>query len=298
MTNQYQQRVGSAYLKSLQKTDSKNSSTTGQAGSALGKDAFLQLLVTQMKNQNPLDPQDNGEFVAQLAQFSSLEGIQSLNDSVNGILTGIGSSQALQASSLVGRSVIVQTDKAVVDTTRASTARSWCRRASAMARSASRTRTATWSRPSSWVRRRPAPPTSSGMAPTRRAKSPRHLHLHGQTTVDGKAKTLSTLLPATVNSVSFQNGGEMMLNLAGMGSVGSPKSQASVSKPLIGTRSESCLSISALAVSMQPTNSERYRQQHCQRRHHRLQIVARRVRRPVLAVHPRYLRRQDQVGTA
>jgi flagellar basal-body rod modification protein FlgD len=81
--------VGSAYLKSLQKTDSKNSSTTGQAGSALGKDAFLQLLVTQMKNQNPLDPQDNGEFVAQLAQFSSLEGIQSLNDSVNGILTGM-----------------------------------------------------------------------------------------------------------------------------------------------------------------------------------------------------------------
>ena len=41
--------------------------------SALGKDAFLQLLVTQMKYQDPLDPQDNGEYLAQLAQFSALD---------------------------------------------------------------------------------------------------------------------------------------------------------------------------------------------------------------------------------
>ena len=41
--------------------------------SALGKDAFLQLLVTQMQYQDPLDPQDNGEYLAQLAQFSALE---------------------------------------------------------------------------------------------------------------------------------------------------------------------------------------------------------------------------------
>ena len=109
-------KVGSGYLDSLQKP--ANKSNTGQAGSALGKDAFLQLLVTQMKNQNPLDPQDNGEFVAQLAQFSSLEGIQSLKESVDGSLTGIGWSQALQATSLVGRSVIVASDKAVVDTTK------------------------------------------------------------------------------------------------------------------------------------------------------------------------------------
>ena len=50
------------------------------SSSSLGKDAFLQLLVTQLKNQNPLDPQDNTAFVAQLAQFSSLEGITTLND--------------------------------------------------------------------------------------------------------------------------------------------------------------------------------------------------------------------------
>jgi flagellar basal-body rod modification protein FlgD len=55
----------------------------GTGNQSLGKDAFLQLLVTQLKNQNPLIPQDNGAFVAQLAQFSSLEGITTLNDSVS-----------------------------------------------------------------------------------------------------------------------------------------------------------------------------------------------------------------------
>ena len=88
---------------------------------SLGKDAFLQLLVTQLKNQNPLSPQDNGAFVAQLAQFSSLEGINTLNDSVNNISSNFSSSQALQASSLVGRSIIIQTDKAMVDTSKSMT---------------------------------------------------------------------------------------------------------------------------------------------------------------------------------
>ncbi|KTC64069.1 flagellar biosynthesis protein FlgD, partial [Pseudomonas fluorescens ABAC62] len=88
---------------------------------SLGKDAFLQLLVTQLKNQDPLSPQDNGAFVAQLAQFSSLEGINTLNDSVNNISSNFSSSQALQASSLVGRSIITQTDKALVDTSKSMT---------------------------------------------------------------------------------------------------------------------------------------------------------------------------------
>ena len=47
---------------------------------ALGKDAFLSLLVTQLQNQDPLDPQDNSEFLAQLAQFTSLESLQQIKD--------------------------------------------------------------------------------------------------------------------------------------------------------------------------------------------------------------------------
>ena len=47
-------------------------STTNRTG-GLGREAFLQLLVTQLRHQDPLQPQANGEFIAQLAQFSSLE---------------------------------------------------------------------------------------------------------------------------------------------------------------------------------------------------------------------------------
>ena len=53
--------------------------TEKKTGSALDKDDFLMLLVTQMKYQDPLEPESNTEYVAQLAQFSSLEQMQNLN---------------------------------------------------------------------------------------------------------------------------------------------------------------------------------------------------------------------------
>ena len=53
----------------------------------LGKDAFMNLLVTQMQHQNPLEPQADGEFLAQLAQFSSLEQLQGINDNIAKLLS-------------------------------------------------------------------------------------------------------------------------------------------------------------------------------------------------------------------
>lgn len=73
----------------------------------LGQDAFLQLMISQLKNQDPLSPQDNGEFVSQLAQFSSVEGLDKLNNNFDSFATKFVSNQALQASSLVGRTVTV-----------------------------------------------------------------------------------------------------------------------------------------------------------------------------------------------
>lgn len=92
----------------------ESKTTTGKAGSAMGQDAFLKLLITQLKNQSPLNPQDNTAFVAQLAQFSSLEGIQNLNTTVTSLSNSMQSSQALQASSLVGRTVEVPTASGVL----------------------------------------------------------------------------------------------------------------------------------------------------------------------------------------
>lgn len=81
----------------------------------LGKNAFLELMITQLENQDPLSPQDNGEFISQLAQFSSVEGLDNLNQSVGGMATAMRSSLALQASTLVGRSVRVPTNAASFD---------------------------------------------------------------------------------------------------------------------------------------------------------------------------------------
>ncbi|MBF7144597.1 MULTISPECIES: flagellar hook assembly protein FlgD [Pseudomonas] len=98
------------------KTKADTSTTSKTGTQTMGKDTFLQLLVTQMKNQNPLDPQDNSEFVAQLAQFSSVEGINNLNDTVSGLATNYTSTQSLQASALVGHSVLAQNSTATVNT--------------------------------------------------------------------------------------------------------------------------------------------------------------------------------------
>jgi flagellar basal-body rod modification protein FlgD len=75
------------------------------ANGVLGKDDFLKLLVTQLQNQDPLNPTDNTEFVAQLAQFSSLEGITNLNTSMEGISSGMAALKNSNSANLIGRSV-------------------------------------------------------------------------------------------------------------------------------------------------------------------------------------------------
>ena len=68
--------------------------------STLGKDAFLQLLVTQMKYQDPLDPQDNGEYLAQLAQFSALEQMTNVADGLGDVSKVVSN---IDTSVLVGQ---------------------------------------------------------------------------------------------------------------------------------------------------------------------------------------------------
>jgi flagellar basal-body rod modification protein FlgD len=76
----------------------------------LGKDDFLQLLVTQLKNQDPLNPSDPSEFTAQLAQFSSLEQLFNVNESLAQMNTGSAELQRLSALSLLGREIVSESD--------------------------------------------------------------------------------------------------------------------------------------------------------------------------------------------
>ncbi|MEN9465421.1 MAG: hypothetical protein RL217_1602 [Pseudomonadota bacterium] len=77
----------------------------------MGRDTFLQLMVAQMNNQNPLNPTDNQAFVAQLAQFSTVEGIDKLNKTMESVQGRFNSMSALQATGMVGQSVIVDGNK-------------------------------------------------------------------------------------------------------------------------------------------------------------------------------------------
>ena len=76
----------------------------------LGQSDFLTLMITQFRNQDPFKPMENGDFLAQLAQFSTVNGIESLNSSFSGLASSIRGEQALQAANLVGRKVMAVTD--------------------------------------------------------------------------------------------------------------------------------------------------------------------------------------------
>lgn len=80
----------------------------------LGQDEFLSLMIAQMGNQDPMKPMENGEFISQMAQFSAAKGMKEIKDSFSSLAEALQSSQALQASSMVGRTVLVPGNEAIL----------------------------------------------------------------------------------------------------------------------------------------------------------------------------------------
>jgi flagellar basal-body rod modification protein FlgD len=74
---------------------------------ALAMEDFMSLMTTQLKNQDPLKPMDSGDFLGQIAAFGTVSGIGDLQTSFDGFAQSMQSDQALQGSSLVGRSVLI-----------------------------------------------------------------------------------------------------------------------------------------------------------------------------------------------
>lgn len=86
---------------------SSSAAASGSSAAELG-DRFLKLLVTQLKNQDPLNPMDNAEITSQMAQLSTVEGINKMNDAIAGLTTQFRSTQALQGATLIGRQVLAE----------------------------------------------------------------------------------------------------------------------------------------------------------------------------------------------
>lgn len=88
-----------------------NAQAPGKATSANSmteaEDRFLKLLVTQLKNQDPLNPLDNAQMTSQMAQISTVNGIEKLNTTLQAMMTSSAQSQVMQAATLVGKGVLV-----------------------------------------------------------------------------------------------------------------------------------------------------------------------------------------------
>ncbi|AOM01357.1 flagellar hook assembly protein FlgD [Cobetia marina] len=110
--------LDTSLLSSLNQTSTTPSSAAASAVSASGteelNDQFMTLLVAQMQNQDPMDPVSNSDLTAQLAQISTVSGIEELNTTLESITTQISSSEALQAASLIDKGVLVAGDAVLV----------------------------------------------------------------------------------------------------------------------------------------------------------------------------------------
>lgn len=80
--------------------------STASVANADSEQRFLKLLVTQLNNQDPLNPMENAELTSQLAQMSTVSGIEKLNATLSGLVSQTGSNQVLQAASLIGFNVL------------------------------------------------------------------------------------------------------------------------------------------------------------------------------------------------
>jgi len=81
---------------------------------SLGQEDFLKLMVAQVQNQDPFAPMENGDFIGQMAQFSSVDGINEMNASLEKMSSAFSHGQTLQAATLVGRQVVAPTPTATL----------------------------------------------------------------------------------------------------------------------------------------------------------------------------------------
>jgi flagellar basal-body rod modification protein FlgD len=87
-----------------------SASGAAKSGTEATQDRFLTLLVAQMKNQDPMHPLDNAEITSQLAQLSTVQGIENMNSTLQALAASLGSNQIGQAANLIGRGVLVPGD--------------------------------------------------------------------------------------------------------------------------------------------------------------------------------------------
>ncbi|MDP1707787.1 MAG: flagellar hook assembly protein FlgD [Gammaproteobacteria bacterium] len=196
--------------------------TTAPASGAknkLGQEQFLKLMTAQLQNQNPTKPLDNAEFLSQIAQFSTVSGIQDLQTAFSKLADSLGSGQALQGASMVGRGVLAPGSYGNIlapDTGLSG--------AVDLATSTSNLTLAIYDAAGQLVRRLDLGQQASGLVSFGwdgttdggEAAAPGRYRIQATTLIDGRAQGADTLIDARVESVTLGNNGQgLSLNLFG-----------------------------------------------------------------------------------
>lgn len=189
--------------------------------SELGKNEFMELMIAQLKNQNPLEPQENGDFIAQLAQFSSLEEMQKLSQNVDNVVGEFRSTQALQASAMVGRTVLAPANFGMLDDSGEITG------VVNVPASTGGLRLSIQNESGELLRRIDLGASEAGQKAFRwdgqdadgNVLPPGRYVVVAEASYPEGNEQLDTLVSSNVDSVSLGKGGSITLNLAGMGSI-------------------------------------------------------------------------------
>jgi len=187
----------------------------------LGQEEFLELMTAQLQNQDPMKPMESGEFLTQIAQFSTVEGVGDLNEAFGKLSESLVSNQALQAANLVGRSVLAPTGLAAlreggtisgtVELPAASNdvAVNVYDQAGQLVRRVELGSQAAGSVSFQW----------DGLKDDGQFASPGTYFVNAEASVDGRTEAVDTLLESQVRSVTLSNSGGLLLDLEGVGSL-------------------------------------------------------------------------------
>lgn len=194
---------------------------SSRKGQDLGQEEFLELMTTQLQNQDPLKPMENGDFLAQIAQFSTVEGIGDLNKNFASLSESLVSNQALQATNLVGRKVLAPTGVAALktgDSIRGSVELPAASgevivnvrdQSGAVVRRLELGSQAAGSVDFQW----------DGLKDDGRFATPGNYFLSTEASIDGQFESVDTLLASDVRSVTLSNSGGLLLDLDGIGAL-------------------------------------------------------------------------------
>lgn len=185
----------------------------------VGQQDFLKLMIAQMQNQDPFAPMENGEFLTQIAQFTSASGINELQESFQRFQQDMAGDQALRAAGLVGREVLVESDRGYLPAEGALTG------VVKAPQSLANLTIGIYNEIGELVREIPMGQQPSGDIPFQwdglsnegQSMPEGRYKVAAHTTIDGQAVTLSTLAGAKVESVHLKTGQSPVLSLEGLG---------------------------------------------------------------------------------